>query len=367
VDARRGLARRGGPGARPAQPLGDDVLVQPAQWVAEEPALGDALTADAVVVERLGDQRRDAQRVDHVRGQEGLHLARDLGEGGTRAGGLLAQRRGELGGDLRQRVAPQLEREDEVLLGLLHLVGHVELLGRLDLLLGVPAQRVDLHLEVLRVGPAPRQVPEELGADRVGLGDDLPRVRVVALERVLLLGGEAALDEDDEQDDHDQSDDARHDAANEDLLVLGRALAARPGTACACSGTATAFAARFVTLVEEGHEIAPDALTRRRSMATGSAVIRRKRQGAFMCRGILTGWIRPRSSPQSPSRRPPRCSRRPSSWAATGSSSAWAQAGSAWSGAGATSGSSGRSRSRSCPTARVWASGPSARRWQRRG
>jgi hypothetical protein len=90
------LGRGGGPGAGPAQSLGDHVLVQPAQWVAEESALGDALAADAVVVQRLGDQRRDAQRVDHVGGQEGLHLSRDLGDGRPRARCLLAEGRREL-------------------------------------------------------------------------------------------------------------------------------------------------------------------------------------------------------------------------------------------------------------------------------
>ena len=211
---------------------------------------------DAVVVQRLADQRRHALGVDDVGGQELLHLPGDLDDRSLAgpAGGLGG---GELLGDLAQGVAAQLEHQQEVGLGRLHVVGHVELARPRHQLLADDPQLVDLRLEVGRVAAgrrAARQgLEERLARLVVGLLDQRADVAVVRAQRVELRAVQAAADPDDQEDDHHQDDARRHALADARRLGIGRGGHA---TAAAAGGAARTRSAGLAALFEEGHRFA---------------------------------------------------------------------------------------------------------------
>jgi hypothetical protein len=221
VRARRGVAGRGGRPAAArggAELLGDLLRVQPLERVGQEAALGDRLAADVVLVQRVLDARDDLLRVDDVGGDEGLHLARDLVHGSGRA--RVAERRREALGDLRDAVAPQVEHEQEVLLGALHVARDVEALGPLVLAVGLDLELVDLRLEVERVrGVVARaqDLEEGLADGVVGLLDEHRDLAVVVLERALLTAREAAADAHHEEDEHEDDRPDRDTAPDQQL------------------------------------------------------------------------------------------------------------------------------------------------------
>jgi hypothetical protein len=205
VQARRRLA--GGTGGAAAgaaaQVRGDGGRRQPRD-VGHEAARGDLLAVDVVLVECVLDERRHALGVDHVGGEEGLHLARDAVD--RLLGGLPApERGGDLVGDLGQALGAQVEHELEVALGRAHVAGDVEPLGALDVVLGGQAQLVDLDLQALRVARAVGHALEERLAHRlVGVVDDRRDVAVVVLQRVGLAAVQAALEAEDDDDGEDR-------------------------------------------------------------------------------------------------------------------------------------------------------------------
>ena len=97
---------------------------------------------------RLGHR---ALQVDHVARQERLHLPGDRVDRVARAA-LVAERLGQGGGDLLDRVGSELQRLHEPAVGAVELVGMVGVAGALDQLLRVGALGVDLGLHVQRVG-----------------------------------------------------------------------------------------------------------------------------------------------------------------------------------------------------------------------
>src|SRR4051794_2400612 len=196
--ARRGRAvRRGG-----VQLLRDLPGVEPAE-ARQELGLRDALARDAVVVQRLLDQRRDPLRVRDVGREERLHLAGDAAQRVLRAG-LRAQRRRQQVRDPRDAVRAEVEDLLEVAVRGLHVAGHAEVLRALDVLLGDQAHLVDRDLEVVRRAAALEHV-EQLTRDLVvGALDDRRDLAVVVLERAVVTVVEAAVDADDQQDQDDR-------------------------------------------------------------------------------------------------------------------------------------------------------------------
>ena len=229
--------------------------------VAHELAVGDALAGDARVVERLLDQRRDARLVDDVRGQEVLHVPGDPRDG---VPGRLAAAEGrrEVGGDLAQALGAEVEREQELVVRGLHVVGDVEVARAAGVLVGREPQLVDLDLQVLALlGAVAEQAEERLADVAVGARDDRRDVAVVVLERVLLLARDAALDAEDDDDDQEQRDAQADGLADADGLAVGPShrLARWTLSAAVSSSSRTARtwltrdACGLVTLVEERH------------------------------------------------------------------------------------------------------------------
>jgi hypothetical protein len=108
--------------------------------------------------QRLADQRDDTLGIDHVRGEEGLHLGGDPGDRRRRAVG--PERGRDVVGDRLQGLGAEVQREQEVLLGSGHLARDAEPAGIRGLELGLHTVGVDLVADVRLAGR--RRVGEDL-------------------------------------------------------------------------------------------------------------------------------------------------------------------------------------------------------------
>ena len=232
---------------------GDERGLQPAE-VVHELAAGDRLAVgaadgDSGTVQSAGDQRRRVVLVDDVGGVQAGHLR------GDRLDRVLArgrpQRRLDLLGDVRDRVAAHLEGEHEVGLGRLHLTGDALLLGLVELGLRGHPRLVDRALKTADVaGGAAGEELEEVHACFIGLLDQGGDVVRVVLERAVARADLAAVDAEHDQDQHDQQHPGGDGATDLNRLMLGGGPAATTGgttstRGCLRSGT------RLIRLVEE--------------------------------------------------------------------------------------------------------------------
>jgi len=162
---------------------------------------------------------------------------------------LAAERGADLLGDRGEPVAAVLERQQQRLVGALHLVGHREVLGLLELRLRLHAVAGDVGLKVRgRVARGLAEQLEERRADLlVGLLDDRGDLAVVVLQRVLLARARAGAhpEEQDEQQQHDAAD--RGSAPHQQRVVV------RWRTPDRRTAARSRAAPGLVVLVEEGH------------------------------------------------------------------------------------------------------------------
>ncbi len=132
---------------------------------------------------QLGDR---ALEVDHVTGQECLHLARDRVDR-VPAVPLVAECRRQLLGDAPDRIRAKLERLDQPAVRVVQLVGMIGAARPRDQLLGLRALCVHLGLDVERVRAAgPGQEGEQPVRDLTRAAHQGTHVRGVVLERALL-------------------------------------------------------------------------------------------------------------------------------------------------------------------------------------
>ena len=168
-----GCGRLAATAADAAEPGLHRVGVEPAE-VGQE-AVGRELLIDPPVVVRLDQRGNRALQVDHVAGEECLHLAGDRVDRVARAT-LVAERLGERRGDPLDRVGTELQCLHEPAVGAVELVGMIRIPRALDELLRVGSLSVDLGLHVERIGVARagEQVEEAL-RDVVGAPHDRAR------------------------------------------------------------------------------------------------------------------------------------------------------------------------------------------------
>ena len=229
-------------GAHLADRVGHALGLEPLD-VGDEGAGRDGDPADVLVLEHLGQAGPEAARVDHVAGQEHLHLARHaLGALTPR---LVAEGVGQVLGDPRQAVAPELERLEQVAVGVGDLVRHVEVAGAVHDRRGLDPEAVHLVLGVHRlVGAAGAlEQREQLLALAVRLAHEHRGVVGVVLDGALLARVEAAAHAEHEQDQHEQPRARSYRPADHHGLPIGRATG-RPA-----AGTPYGL----VRFVEEGH------------------------------------------------------------------------------------------------------------------
>ena len=179
------------------------------------------------------DQGRHPLRVDHVGGEEDLHVARDQRD---RLFTLPAEGGGRERCDLRDAFGAQVEHELEVALRRRHLRGHAQILGAIADFLGLHAQLVDLQLDVqrglrARSAEGAEQRPGDL---RVGFAHEFVHRAVVVLEFLLLVTAQTAGHEHDDQDQQHHADPRGPAPAHHHRVVIGGAArrggSAGPGT-----------------------------------------------------------------------------------------------------------------------------------------
>ena len=195
------------------------------------------------------DRRPHARLVGDVGGEEDLHLAGDLLDRLVGRVARVTERGPDPLGDVVEPVAPPLERRQQRLVRAVHLVGDAHALGLLELLVGLHAVARDRRLQILRgLAAALAEQLEELGADLLaGVARDGRDLAVVVLERVLLGRAAAALDHEDEQQQHNDQADRGDRLAYADGLGVGGDVPTRSAARPRCPG------AGLVVLVEEGH------------------------------------------------------------------------------------------------------------------
>ncbi len=148
---------------------------------------------------------------------------------------FVAERGRDVLGDAFERVAAQLERLHQLLLGIGEIVGRVEALDALQQLLGRAAVGGDLGLEV-ELGEVVgrfQEAREEPARELIRGGDDRVQVGDEVLEATFLAGVEAAADPEQEQD-HDEHTDAQRDQPPHQQLAL--AIGPRSSWATAARG-----------------------------------------------------------------------------------------------------------------------------------
>ena len=123
---------------------GQRELVEPGVDRGQEDA-GQDLAGQVLLGQRLLDAGLGA-RVEHVTRQELAHVVGDLADGVETA--LVAERRRDLLGDAVEAVAAQLEREHQVLLGLVQVAGRVEPLSAAQQVLAGAAAGPELGREL---------------------------------------------------------------------------------------------------------------------------------------------------------------------------------------------------------------------------
>ena len=208
-----------------------------------EGARRDRGAGDVLVRHHLLEAGLVATRVDHVAREEDLHLA--CHTLGALATGLVTERVRKVIGDLRQAVAPELERLEQVALGLGRLVRHVEVARPVHDRRRLDAEAVHLVLGVHRLvrRARPLEQREQLLALSVRLAHEHGRVVRVVLECPLLARVEAAPHEQHQEDQDDQCCAHGYRPAHHHGLPIGRA------SARAAAGTSYGL----VRFVEEGH------------------------------------------------------------------------------------------------------------------
>src|SRR5215216_3591764 len=253
VQSRRGWpAAATGPDAADALP--HEARLQPLDVREKLTARDPHLAPEVAVVEHSLHVRDEPLRVDHVARQEALHVGCDLV--GALAPPPVSESLRHAIGDLREAVAPELKRLEQVTLwrvdlpGVVGVTGPVHEHGRLHPVL------VQLVLDVPRLLPAPPRPGEQLeqcSTLLVRLLHQRSDVPHVVLYGLVLAGVEAPPHAEHEQDQHQQADPRRDSAAHhERLAVYRRASRSRP------SGPAN----WLVRFVEEGQHRAPSGLTR---------------------------------------------------------------------------------------------------------
>ena len=199
--------------------------IQPAE-VRQRTRGGCGYTVDTARGERLPDQRSDPLRVDHVRGQEDLHVAGDVRQ---RLLAFAAQRCRRQRGELRERFGPQVQREQQVALRCRHRPRHAQALGARGEVLRLDALLVDLDLHVQRrLGACAGKRREQRRCDAfVVFVRDLAQGAVVVAQRLLLFAFQAAVDDQDDHDQQDHPDSKRNAPAHHHGVLVDRQPAAR--------------------------------------------------------------------------------------------------------------------------------------------
>ena len=206
------------------QPRFDGVRFQPAEVRQEAAALRRLV--DPVGVERFLDQRRDPLRVDHVGGQEDLHVAGDL-----RAACLLCppERRREQRGDLRDRLRRGSPGPQEVRCAPVMSPGTLSPLARVASFCASTRSWLTCTSTSSADLPCRARSAVKRGLDdlRLGFARDFPRPRGCSPSATALLRFQAAVDDQDD-DDQQHDGDAGGDPAADHQRVLVVARAARP-------------------------------------------------------------------------------------------------------------------------------------------
>ena len=175
VQAGRGRPVAARAGAQGVDLVGDEVGLEPFD-VGDEPVLREVGRGQLLVSQHVEELGPEALRVDHVAGEEDLHLLRDVVR--ALAPVLVAERDAQRVGDVGEPVAAQLEHLEQLALGALEVAGHVERLGAVDAVAGrgaVAVQLVDDRRGLVGAALALEQL-EELVALLLGLAQQLGRV-----------------------------------------------------------------------------------------------------------------------------------------------------------------------------------------------
>ena len=199
MDAAGHVAGLGGERVERQRDLG---AVEPALHRLGKEATRSDLLADLLFREHALDLGPGAV-VEHVAGEEGLHLGRDPLD--RVVAPLIPERGRDVLGDPGKAVPAQLERLQELVLRVGELVGHVEPLDPLQEALSGAAIGCDLGFD-LELRQPPRRVleaAEELLGELIRLVHDPVEVGDVVLEAALLARVEAASDAQQEQDQDD--------------------------------------------------------------------------------------------------------------------------------------------------------------------
>ena len=163
---------------------------------------------------------------------ERLHLAGDPVDRPVGCLTLVAECRLDVLGDLRQAVAPQLERDQQRLLGGRHVLRDGEVARLRERLVRRIPEADDLLVEVLRrLRAALLHLPEELVAGVAGLDGEVGDPAVVVAQRVLVAPVVAGADDDEEHDQERRADDDGDHAPDQHALRAARAAAGDPATA----------------------------------------------------------------------------------------------------------------------------------------